>query len=404
MLGVMPLDDVRVIDLTRYTAGPFCTRMLADYGADVIKVEQPESGDPARGLPPFFKDIPGVERSGLFLMLNTSKRSVTIDLAQPAGRGLVLRLARDAQVLVENFRPGTMERFGLGYEVLHEVNPSLVVTSISNYGATGPYRDWEGTDLTLLSMGNMSGFGTASREPVKTAGHHATMHAGYAAALATAVGLCSAELRGTGEHLDVSIFEVLVQSIDMRLGRVLGYQHSGRLAGRPGIGSAVGSGTLPCLDGYFTMTAGPAFMHRSLRMVGREDLLAQPEWSTLEGLSQAERIEEFTVILLPWMLERTKQEIREQCERFGVLGGPLNTIEDLLSDPNFQARGFFEEIDHPTTGPVLYPGYQFRLHQDGESMPPRRHAPLLGEHTDEVLSELGFDARAREALRLQRVI
>jgi crotonobetainyl-CoA:carnitine CoA-transferase CaiB-like acyl-CoA transferase len=120
--------------------------MLADYGADVIKIERPESGDPARTLPPFFKDIPGVERSGLFLMLNTSKRSVTIDLEQPAGRDLVLRLARDAQVLVENFHPGTMERFGLGYEVLREVNPSLVVTSISNYGATGPYRDWEGTD------------------------------------------------------------------------------------------------------------------------------------------------------------------------------------------------------------------------------------------------------------------
>jgi formyl-CoA transferase len=253
-------------------------------------------------------------------------------------------------------------------------------------------------------MGNMLGFGNATREPVKTAGHHATMHAGYAAALATAVALHAAEIRGTGEHIDVSIFEVLVQSIDMRLGRLIGYQHDGRLAGRPELASAVGSGTLPCKDGYFTMTAGPAFMHRSIRMVGREDLLSEPEWSTLEGLSQPERIDEFTAILLPWMLERTKQEIRAECERFGVLGGPINTIEDLLNDPSFQARGFFQEIDHPTTGPVLYPGYQFRLHQDGEPMPPRRRAPVLGEHTDDVLRELGFDERARSALRADHAI
>jgi crotonobetainyl-CoA:carnitine CoA-transferase CaiB-like acyl-CoA transferase len=400
----MPLDDVRVIDLTRYTAGPFCTRMLGDYGADIIKVEQPEAGDPARMLPPFFKDAPGLERSGLFLMLNTNKRSVTIDLKTEGGRGLLLDLVRGAQVLVENFRPGTMERLGIGYDVLHEANPALVVTSISNYGHTGPYRDWEGTDLTLYAMGNMIGFGTAGLEPVKTAGHHPTMHAGYAAALATAVALCAAELRGFGEHVDISIFETLAHSIDMRLGRLLGFQYDGRLGGRPQLASAVGSGTFPCADGYFSMTAGPAFLPRTMQMIGRQDLLEQPEWATLEARSAPERIDEFMAYLLPWMLERTKQEVRAECERFGVLGGPLNTTADLLEDPNFQARGFFQEIDHPTTGPVTSPGYQFRLHREGESMPPRRRAPLLGEHTDEVLAELGLDEGMREALRAKHAI
>jgi crotonobetainyl-CoA:carnitine CoA-transferase CaiB-like acyl-CoA transferase len=337
-------------------------------------------------------------------MLNTNKRSVAVDLRTASGRALVLDLVRGAQVLVENFRPGIMERLGLGYEVLREVNPALVMTSISNFGASGPYRDWHGTDLTLYAMGDMLGFGVAGYEPVKTAGHHPTMHAGYAAALATAVALFAAEARGSGEHLDVSIFETLVQSIDMRLGRLLGYQYDGRLAGRPELAAAVGSGTFPCQDGYFTMTAGPALIARTIRMIGREDLLEQPEWSTLDALSQPERIDEFIALLLPWMLERTKREIRAECERFGVLGGPLNTIADLLEDPSFEARKFFQEIDHPTTGPVRYPGYQFRLHREGEPMPPRRRAPLLGEHTEEVLSELGLDEQARAALRAERAI
>jgi crotonobetainyl-CoA:carnitine CoA-transferase CaiB-like acyl-CoA transferase len=297
-----------------------------------------------------------------------------------------------------------MERLGIGYDVLHEANPALVVTSISNYGQTGPYRDWEGTDLTLYAMGNMIGFGTAGREPVKTAGHHPTMHAGYAAALATAVALCAAEIRGFGEHVDVSIFETLVHSIDMRLGRLLGFQYDGRMGGRPELASNVGSGTFPCADGYFSMTAGPAFLPRTMQMIGCEELLEQPEWATLEARSQPERIDEFMAYLLPWMLERTKQEVRAECERFGVLGGPLNTTADLLEDPNFVARGFFQEIDHPTTGPIKYPGYQFRLHREGEAMPPRRRAPLLGEHTDEVLAELGLDEHAREALRAQHAI
>ncbi len=347
---MLPLDDVRVIDLTRYTAGPFCTRVLSDYGADVVKIEEPGSGDPARMLPPFFRDKPDPEGSGLFLMLNTNKRSVTIDLKQDDGRQLLLSLVRGADVVVENFKPGTMERLGVGYEVLREANPAVVLTSISNFGAYGPYRDWEGTDLTLLGMGNMIGFGTAGYEPVKTAGHHATMHAGYVAALATAVALMAVEHRGAGERLDISIFEAHVHSIDMRLGRLMGFQYNGRLGGRPELASAVGSGTYPCKDGYFTMTAGATMVSRTIKMIGRDDLLSQPEWSTLEGLSQPERIEEFTMMLLPWLLERSKQEVRDECERFGVLGGPLNTVEDLLRDPNFQARDFFQEIDHPVTG------------------------------------------------------
>ena len=403
MTGIMPLDDVRVLDLTRYTSGPFCTRVLGDYGADVIKIEQPETGDPARSLPPFYQDEPGLERSGLFLMLNTNKRSVTLDLKSERGRELALELAANSQVIIENFAPGTLDRLGLGFDVLREVNPGVVLTSISNFGQDGPYRDWQGTDLTLLAMGNMQGSGDVDHEPLKTAGHHPTYYAGYVAALATSMGLMTAELTGEGEHLDISIFEAHTHSVDGRLGRTLAYQYNGRLVGRAGMAGAIGSGIFPCADGYFGLNAGAGLVNRMIRMVGREDLLEHPDWSTVAELSRAERAIEFQGILIPWLLERTKEEVRRECERFGVLGGPLNTIEDLFQDQNFQAREFFQEIDHPTTGPIQYPGFHAVLHRN-EPMPERTRAPLLGEHTDEVLGEIGVEPGELETLRTSGVI
>jgi crotonobetainyl-CoA:carnitine CoA-transferase CaiB-like acyl-CoA transferase len=161
----MPLEGV--LDLTRHTVGPFATRVLGDYGADIVKIEPPE-GDPARWLPPFAGDEPGLERSGTFLFLNTNKRSVVLDLKTDAGREQLLQLARTADALVENFRPGTLDRLGIGYEVLSRANPRIVVTSISNFGQDGPYRDWEGTDLTLYAMGGpMIASGDIDHEPVK---------------------------------------------------------------------------------------------------------------------------------------------------------------------------------------------------------------------------------------------
>lgn len=390
MSVIMPLDDVRVLDLTQYAAGPYCTRTLADYGADVIKIERPGTGDPARSLPPFMGDKPGLERSGLFLFLNTNKRSVVLDLKTPEGRAAVLALAETADIVVENFRPGTMERLGLSYDALSKANPRVILTSISNFGQTGPYRDWEGNDLTIYGMGGaMIGAGDADYEPVKTAGRQTSYQAGYVAALASAVALMSAEQRGTGEWLDISIFETAMHSIDMRLGRLLGYQHTGHIATRASRASAVATGTYPTLDGYVVITGGVAFLPAVMKMIGREDLLQQPEWATAAARSHPDRVAEFDAYLLPWFLERNKADVRQAGEDAGVLIAPLNTVEDLLVDENFRQRGFFTTIDHPETGPLEYPGYQFTLHRpDGAPMPPQRRAPLLGEHTDEVLAEL----------------
>jgi len=401
---MLPLDDVRIIDLTQDTIGPFCTRVLADYGADVIKIEPP-GGDPARLLPPFPRDEPHPERSGTFLALNTGKRSVVLDLAHERGRALALALVRGAHVVVESFAPGARDALGLGYAALRAENPRIVLTSISHFGQDGPYRDWLGTDLTLYGMGGpMIAQGDPSREPLKTAGRAPGYQVGYAAALATAMGVLAAERRGSGEHLDVSAFEVLAHSIDSRLGRILGYQYNGRVVGRTGGGLGVGSGTYPCSDGFALITSGPARLPLTIRMIGREDLLDDPLWATTEARAHPDRIEEFEAYLLPWTLERTKEEVRAACQRFGVLGGPLNTTADLFVDRNFVAREFFQTIDHPETGPLTYAGYAARFHTE-PPQPPRRRAPLLGEHTADVLrGELALGRDELEQLQASNVV
>jgi crotonobetainyl-CoA:carnitine CoA-transferase CaiB-like acyl-CoA transferase len=370
--------------------GPFCTRLLGDYGADVIKVEQP-GGDPARMLPPLAGDEPGLERSGTFLFLNTNKRSVVLDLKTEEGRDRLLRLTRSADALVENFRPGILDRFGLSYEELSKANPRLVVTSISNFGQDGPYRDWQGTDLTLYAMGGpMLASGDIDHEPVKVAGRWAGYQAGMVAALATAVGLHAAELRGEGEHLDVSIFEALTHNIDGRLAGLMAYQYTGRTATRRPRGAGAGTGVFPTADGWCVLTGGGlANMSNFMRMIGQERLGERPEWQVVGAFADTERIEEFNAYVLGWTITKTKAEVRDACEEFGVMGAPLNTVADMLNDRSLVFRNFFEAIDHPSTGPVKYPGYHFRLHgEDGPDMPARRRAPLLGEHTEEVLAEL----------------
>ncbi|MGE0135440.1 MAG: CaiB/BaiF CoA transferase family protein [Dehalococcoidia bacterium] len=394
----MPLEGIRVIDLTWLTAGPFCTRLLADYGADVIKVEPP-GGDPARRLPPFFKDIPGPERSGLFLFLNTSKRSVVLNLRDRADRDRLLRLLGDADVVVENFSPGTMERLDLGYDVLRGLNPRVVLTSISNFGQDGPYRDWHGTDLTLYAMGGvMYASGEREHEPLKVAGRQTGFYSGMVAALATLTALRAAEETGEGEHLDISIFETAAHSIDLRLARLMQYQFSGKYSGRPALASNIGGGVVPCADGWFMLGAGPARLDTVIRLIGMPELLDTPEYATVAARVEPGRAEEFLGYLLPWTLSHTKTEILQGCMEHGVLGAPVNTIADLLEDPNFVERRFFQEIDHPETGPLLYPGYHFQLRRPDEPMPPRRRAPLLGEHTAEVFARIGPVPEASEAV------
>lgn len=403
---VLPLQGLRVIDLTRYTAGPYATRMLADYGADVLKIEAPPTGDPARAIGPFWHDEPHLEKSGLFLFLNTNKRSMTLNLKSERGKDILRELVRGADVLVENFSPRVMPSLELSFAELSKVNPKLIMTSVTNFGQNGPYRDWEGLDITLYAMGgDMFGSGDIELEPLKTSGRMTSFHAGYAAALATSVALWQVDHTGVGEHVDVSIFEAMMQSTDSRLLKLLGYQYDKKIAHREAlhVQMGVGSGVYQCADGFYMITAGPSMFVNLARMAGAEAMLEQPEWSTVAARSRPEAPEEFDAVMVPWCFERTKKEIQQLCIKFGVLGAPLNTVGDLLNDEGFVTRRFFQSIDHPVVGTLTYPGYQFRLHT-GEPLPPRRPAPLLGQHTVEVLVTLGYDRAGIGRLREQQVI
>ena len=398
----LPLSDVRVLDLSWHVAGPYCTRVLGDYGADVVKVERPAEGDPARLMPPFFEDEPGIERSGLFLHLNTNKRSIAVDLRSDAGRDTVLRLAEWADVVIESFSPGTLDALGLGYEALSAVNPAIVVTSISNYGQSGPYRDWKGSELTIWGMGGpMLYTGSPNREPLKTAGHTPAYQVGATAAAATNIALWGADATGEGDHLDVNFFETFMGLIDRRTTSLLNYQYTGKISGRPPAGQTPGSGIWPTGDGgfFFTTVIGPRW-NAMAAMIGHEDLLEDPNWLDPAWRSQEEPMAQFQALVGEWMLGHSKREIRQAFEDAGVYGGPVNTIAELLTDPHFTERAFFQTVDHPTTGPQTYPGRTYRSSAHEWPPPPRQRAPLLGEHTDEILGEtLGLDAAAIAELR-----
>ena len=212
------LSDVKVLDLTWHIAGPYCTKLLAGYGAEVIKVERPGEGDPTRRMGPFFKDDPHPEKSGLFLHLNTNKKGITLNLKSATGKKILKALVSDADILVESFSPRVMPSLGLDYQTLEQINPKLVMVSISNFGQSGPYRDFKASEIVEYAMGGeMYSTGTAGREPLKLGGNVTQYQAGTVAAVATMGALYSAECQEVGQHVDVSIMETQAGSTDRRI-------------------------------------------------------------------------------------------------------------------------------------------------------------------------------------------
>ncbi len=404
----MALSNIKVLDFTQYIAGPYCTKLLADYGADVIKVERPRTGDGARRLGPFPKDEPHPEKSGTFLHLNTNKRSVTLDLKTAQGQRIARDLASEADAVVESFRPGAMHRFGLGYEALSESNPALTFTSLSNFGQTGPYRDWRGSEIIFYGMGGeLYSTGVAEKEPLKLGETVGLYQSGAMAAFATLGAVLGSKSEGVGQHVDISLMEVQAGSIDRRMSMLLAYQYNGEITGRTPLGEATGSGgypsgVYPCEDGFFQITGGGKYFERVRDMLGSPEELAGDEWLMPAAQANEEMEGLFEALFYPWLLDRTKQEAWTQAQASRVLCGPLNTMGDYLRDEFFRKRGAFAEVDHPVAGSLTYPGRPFMMEASPWSI--RRPAPLLGEHTEEVLGELGMSGAEIESLRRDKVI
>jgi crotonobetainyl-CoA:carnitine CoA-transferase CaiB-like acyl-CoA transferase len=384
-----PLDGVRVLDLTHFVAGPYCTKLLADYGADVIKIERPGSGDPARRIGPFRHDVPNTETSALFLHLNTNKRSLTLNLKSAEGAEIARRLAVESDVIVENFRPGVLQELGLGYEAATQLNPAVVVTSISNFGQTGPYRDLKSSEIVESAMGGpMNITGHAEREPLKLGGSIVQYHAGAMAAYATTAALLRAEVGGEGDWIDVSIYETQCTNRDRRVIHLVGHAYTGELGKRPS-GQRALSGVRPTGDGYVSIVGAGTRLPGLLKLMDREDLLEDARVREAVYEPTAGVTAEIESIYTAWLLDQEKREVVTRAQSEHVLAAPLNTIADLFSDPHINYRQPWEEISDPITGPILYPGLPFRLGATPSNG--RRCAPALGQNNAEILCDrLGY--------------
>jgi crotonobetainyl-CoA:carnitine CoA-transferase CaiB-like acyl-CoA transferase len=388
-MAPLALDDLLVLDLTHYIAGPYCTKLLADYGARVIKIERPDGGDPCRRLGPFPGDTPHDEKSGLFLHLNTNKESITLNLKTLQGRQLFMRLVAKADVVVESFHPRVLPALGLDYDLLRRANPRVVMTSISNFGQTGPYRDWRAQDLTLYAMGGeMYSSGATGREPLKQA-HGLTLYqGGTMAATATMVGVFGVRRHGRGQHIDISLFETQAGSMDRRLTSLLSYQYTGDNPG-PEDPRPVGilpSGIFPCKDGYVDIRCTMRWWPRLVAMMEMPELHHDPRFNTERARLELQNREPFLQLFRTWLMGQTRQEIMQKARHTRLPGTAINTPAEVLHDAHFVARGTFVPVTHPQAGTWQLPGAPFRPQKTPWQI--RRAAPLLGQHTTAVLREL----------------
>ena len=400
-----PFAGLTVLEYASFIAGPYCGKLLADLGARVVKVEQPGGGDPARGHGPFPGDSPDRERSGLFLFLGANKKSITLDPALPTGRDLFLRLAARADVLVEDRRPGAMGDLGLDYQTLSDINPGLIYVSITPYGQDGPHSQWtaypinsfhaSGEGFTL--PGGLSHAMFPERGPTTAGGHLGEYDAGLLAASACVAALFAREMGGSGQHVDVSKQEATFALNRLTNAQAMGQGHKVDRSRGYEYG-----GIYQCKDGYVIIY--PREDHQWRALAG---IMGQPELGDDSRFrTRPDRIrhgEEVNGIIKAWAADLTKGEIYYQVAPSGCPTAPFSTPEDLFRSPQLREREFFEEIDHPKAGPLLYPTRAFRF--SGLDPTPTQPAPILGRHNEEIFcEELGLPLEELAELRRGGVI
>ena len=379
----LPLEGVRVLEVGAFVSAPYCGRLFAGYGAEVIKIEPP-GGDIARAHGPFKDGEPNPETSALFLYLNTSKRSVELDLGTQAGRDALLWLAADADVLIENYRPGDARALGLDHERLRAVNPRLVVVSITAYGQDGPYAEYHSNNLIAFAMGGqMFLTGDPDKSPVKNGGYQADYQGGLNAFSAANLALLAAERDGEGQHVDISVQHCMAPILEAGIPF---YAYNGLWLGqRRGNLMSSSMAIYPCLDGQVGVHVMARNWPNFAEATGHPEWLEDERYATAE--SRRAHDDELMAELITWAARLGKKEAYALGGEYRAPITFIHTMEDLLDSPQLAARGFLRRIEHPVAGEASYPGPPWWMGPDAWRDGP---APLLGEHTGEVLAGAGL--------------
>ena len=397
MTQTLPLEGVRVLDLTQIMAGPYCTMMLADMGADVVKVEKPNGGDDTRRMgPPFIEG-----ESAAFLGINRNKRSIVIDLRSDPGRELAQRMARESDVLVQNFRPGSLDRMGLGYEQVREINPTIVYCTISGFGATGPYAQRGGFDLVTQGMsGLMSVTGHAGGPPAKVGVPLCDLNAGMFGAIGILTAYISRLRTGQGQHVDTSLLEG---------GIAYTFWESAMFFATGEVPEPKGSAhrlTAPyqafeTSDGYVNIgAANQANWERLCAAIDRDELASDPRF--IEPRDRMNNLDELVSTLETTFAQHSSDHWLKTLEAAGVPAGPINDLAEVYADPQVRAREMMVETEHPIAGRVKNIGIPIKLSETPGRF--QRPAPTLGQHTNEVVTELGCSPNEIDKLRSEGIV
>jgi len=394
-----PLAGLRVLDLTRVLAGPTCTQMLGDLGAEVIKIERPEAGDDTRGFaPPVW---PGTTESAYFLGVNRNKQSVTVDIAKPEGQAIIKKLLAGCDILVENFKVGALVKYGLGYEQLKAQHPGLIYCSITGFGQTGPYAPRPGYDALIQAMGGvMSLTGEPGGAPQKVGIPVADLFAGLYGCIGILAAVNHRHATGQGQQVDIGMLDTHVAWLaNQGMNYLATGENPPRLGNQhPNISPYQ---EFPTKDGYIILAVGndPTFV-RFCATVGREDIADDARFAT--NATRVANRDLVTATLTPVMQTRTTTEWVEILEAAKIGCGPINTLKDVFADPHVLARECVVEMQHGSGAKVQVIANPVRL----SATPPsyRSAPPVLGEHTDSVLSGLGMSEAEIAALRAQGVV
>ena len=397
----MALENLTILDLTRVLAGPFCTMMLADMGANVIKIEIPAGGDDTRTYPPFREhNLEGERESLYFANINRNKKGITLDLKAPEGKALFKELVKKADIVVENYRPGVMDKLGLGYDVLHELNPRLIYAAVSGFGCYGPYHLRPGYDILSQAMGGMMAItGPKGGPPTRAGSALGDILGGLHVTIGILAAVNARTITGKGQRVDVGLMDSVIAATE---NTALKYLESGKIPERMGNRYAAVSpyDAFRCKDGVVIIAAGNQHLYEKLctEVLHRPDMITDPRFVDMPGrLANQDAIQE---VIEDVLKDYTMQEATELVLSKGIPAGPILDVSQILADPHVKAREMFVEMDHPTLGRITVNGCAIKLMDTKPSV--RTPAPALGQDNRAVyqgllgLTDAQFDALCKK--------